>query len=259
MDVVVITQARTGSSRLPNKVLKRIQGKTLLQIHIDRIKQAREVDDIYIATTTQKEDDTIVKLANTLNIKSSRGSKEDVLDRFYQTVKNIKPKFIVRLTSDCPLIDPKLLDEVISQAKNQDLDYYANIIEERYPDGQDIEVFKFTALEKAHSETILKSDREHVTTYIRNNSSCKGGKLFRSNNHGLEQNYNHVRLTVDEPQDLEVIRQIIKDLGFDKGWKTYADHYLKTPQIKALNSKIPRNEGYQKSVNQDKKKQLPNL
>jgi len=252
MNVIVVTQARSGSTRLPNKVLKKIQGKTLLQIHIDRIKQAQEVDGIYIATTTQKADDVIVELANELNIKHSRGSEDDVLDRFYQAVKDIKPSFIVRLTSDCPLIDPKLLDDVITQAKQQDLDYYANIFEERYPDGQDIEVFKFSALEKAWRNTTLKSDREHVSPYIRNNSTYKGGTLFKSNNHGLEQNYNHVRLTVDEPQDFEVIKKIIETLGFDKDWKTYTDYYLNNHDIKALNSAVVRNEGYQKSINQDK-------
>lgn len=252
MNVVVVTQARSGSTRLPNKVLLKVEGKTLLQIHVDRIKQATQVDDIFIATTTEIEDDVIANLAENLEVKYHRGSENDVLDRFYQTVKDIKPDFIVRLTSDCPLIDPQLLDEVIIKAKEEDLDYYANIIEELYPDGQDIEVFKFTALEKAWNEATLISDREHVTPYIRNNSSCKGGILFKSNNHGLEQNYNHVRLTVDEPQDLEVIRHIIKDLGFDKDWKTYADYYLNNLEVKALNSKIVRNEGYQKSVDQDK-------
>lgn len=252
MNVVVVTQARSGSTRLPNKVLLKIEDKTLLQIHIDRIKQAKEVDSIFIATTNKKADNVIADLANDLDVKFYRGSENDVLDRFYQTVKNVKPDFVVRLTSDCPLIDPKLLDRVIAKAKEEDLDYYANIIEERYPDGQDIEVIKFSALEKAWRETTLKSDREHVTPYIRNNSSYKGGRLFKSNNHGLDVNYNHVRLTVDEPQDLEVIRQIIKDLGFDKDWKAYADYYLQNPEIKVLNDKIRRNEGYQKSVEEDK-------
>lgn len=252
MKVIVVTQARSGSTRLPNKVLLKIEDKTLLQIHIDRIKQAKQIDDIIIATTTENADDVIANLADSLGIKYHRGSENDVLDRFYQTVKAIQPDFIVRLTSDCPLIDPKLLDEVIVKAKEEDLDYYANIIEERYPDGQDIEVVKFSALEKAWRDTTLKSDREHVTPYIRNNSSYKGGTLFKSNNHGLDDNYNHVRLTVDEPQDLEVIRQIVKDLGFDKDWKTYADYYLNNSEIKALNDKITRNEGYQKSVDDDK-------
>ena len=252
MKVIAVTQARSGSTRLPNKVLLKIEDKTLLQIHIDRIKQAKQVDAIIIATTIEKADDVIASLANSLYVMYHRGSENDVLDRFYQTVKDIQPDYIVRLTSDCPLIDPMLLDEVIAKAKEEDLDYYANVIEEQYPDGQDIEVIKFSALEKAWKEASLKSDREHVTPYIRNNSTYKGGSLFKSNNHDLDDNYNHVRLTVDEPKDLEVIKHIVNDLGLDKDWRTYAEYYLNNPKVKALNDTIVRNEGYQKSVDEDK-------
>jgi len=251
MQVVAVTQARSGSTRLPNKVLLKIQEKTLLQIHIDRIKQSKEIDSIFIATTTKKGDDIIADLAKDLGVQFYRGSENDVLDRFYQTVKNEKPDFIVRLTSDCPLIDPKLIDEIILRAKALDLDYYSNGIEERYPDGQDVEVFKFSALEKAWNQSSLKSEREHVTPYIRNNSSYHGGSLFKAENHGLEKNYNHVRLTVDEPEDLKVIRQIVEDLGLNKDWKTYAEYYLSNAKIQALNGKIVRNEGYQNSLEQD--------
>ena len=251
MKVIVITQARSGSTRLPKKVLMKIQDKTLLQIHIDRIKESKLVDDIYIATTIKDDDDFIADLAQQLNVKHYRGSENDVLDRFYQTIKNVQPDLVVRLTSDCPLIDPKLLDEVIDQAKQHDMDYYANIFEERYPDGQDIEVFKFSALEKAWQEAKLSSDREHVTPYIRNNSTYKGGKLFKSKNHNLQENYNHVRLTVDEPQDFEVIKRLIEDLGMDKDWNTYADYYLSNNEIQSLNNNVVRNEGYIKSQKKD--------
>lgn len=251
MKVVVITQARSGSTRLPNKVLKEINGKSLLQIHIDRIKQAKLVNDIFIATTTNKDDDQIESLAKKLKVNYYRGSENDVLDRFYQTIKEVKPDFIVRLTSDCPLIDPVLLDDVIQQAISLKLDYYANIIEELFPDGQDIEVFTFKALKMAWEEANLKSDREHVTPYIRNNSSYKGGTLFTSDNHSIKENYNHVRLTVDEQVDFEVITKMIDALGLEKDWKTYAEYYIKNKDIHSLNSNITRNEGLLKSLNQD--------
>lgn len=251
MKVIAVTQARSGSTRLPNKVLLKIKGKTLLQIHIDRIKQSKLINGIIIATTDKTSDKVIVDTAITLGVDYYRGSENDVLDRFYQAVKNTRPDYIVRLTSDCPLIDAKLIDEVVAQAKKEGLDYYANIIEEKYPDGQDIEVFKFSALEKAWQEANLSSDREHVTPYIRNNSSYKGGNMFTSNNHGLKQNYNHVRLTVDEPQDFEVIKILVNELGLNKNWQAYADFYLSTPKIKMLNYKIKRNEGYQKSIDED--------
>lgn len=251
MKVVIITQARSGSTRLPNKVLKKIEGRSLLQIHIERIKQAKNVDEIFIATTVNKADDAIENLAKKCKVNFYRGSENDVLDRFYQTVKSIKPEFVVRLTSDCPLIDPNLIDEIVIQAKERKLDYYTNILEELYPDGQDVEVFTFKALEKAWNEAKLNSDREHVTAYIRNNSSYKNGKLFTSDNHRLNENYSHVRLTVDEQVDFEVIQRMITDLGLDKDWKTYADYYLNNNEINSLNSNITRNEGYTKSLNED--------
>jgi len=251
MKVLVITQARSGSTRLPNKVLKKIEGKSLLQIHIDRILQAKEVSSVLVATTTEKNDDVIEELLKTLDVDFYRGSQDDVLDRFYQAAKPYKPDYIVRLTSDCPLIDPKLLDEVIIVAQHKKLDYYANILEEKYPDGQDIEVFTFEALEKAWSEAKLTIEREHVTPYIRNNSSYKGGEMFESANHDISDNYNHVRLTVDEQKDFEVIKLLIQQLGFDKDWKTYADYYLNHKEIRTLNQQITRNEGYLKSLKDD--------
>lgn len=252
MKVVVITQARSGSSRLPKKVLLKVQGKSLLQIHIDRIKKAEQIEDIYVATTEKDCDDAIVKVAKQLGIKYYRGSEDDVLDRFYNTIKGVKPDWIVRLTSDCPLIDPKLLDEVILAAKEKSVDYYSNVMEERYPDGQDIEVFKFKALERAWKEATLKSDREHVTPYIRNNSSYKNGTLFSSGSHHLEENFNHIRLTVDEQADFEVIKKMVDVLGLDKDWKTYANYYLENRNLHSLNSDIIRNEGYKKSISRDK-------
>lgn len=248
MNVIVITQARSGSTRLPKKVLLEVQGQSLLEIHINRIKKAKLVDDIYIATTINQCDDAIVKLAIKLNVKYFRGSEEDVLDRFYTTAKGTNAEYIVRLTSDCPLIDPKLMDSIIEQAIERNLDYYSNVFEERYPDGQDIEVFKFTALEKAWKEAKLKSEREHVTLYIRNHSTYKNETHFTSDNHLLEENYNHVRLTVDEQADFEVITQLINALGVDEDWKSYADYYLSNQHIQKLNSIIVRNEGLLKSL-----------
>lgn len=253
MSIVVITQARTQSTRLPNKVLKKINGKTLLQIHIDRIKQAKLIDDIYIATTNNVADDIIEDLAKELQVKCYRGSANDVLDRYYQTIKDTRPDFIVRLTSDCPLIDPKLIDEIVQEAEFQSLDYYSNGLEERYPDGQGVEVFKFKALEKAWKEAILASEREHVTPYIRKNSTYYSQSLFTSNNHGLKESFKDVRLTVDEPNDFEVIKILVNDLGLDKGWRAYAEYYLDNKKIHSLNKDIIRNEGYLISINKDKK------
>ena len=253
MKVIAITQARTGSKRFPNKILKKINGKTLLQIHIDRVKKAKSLNDIIIASTLKKDDKIIEDLSNKLNINCFRGSELDVLDRFYQSIKNIKPNFIVRLTSDCPLIDPILIDEIVEKAKFYNLDYYSNTLDELYPDGQDIEVISFKSLEYAWKNSKLKSDREHVTPFIIRNSSYMGQNLFNSNSHKITGNYNSIRLTVDEQKDFDVIEIIIKKLGFEENWETYADFYQNNNKIKNLNKHIIRNEGYKKSLKLDNK------
>ena len=251
MKVILITQARVGSTRLPNKVLKKIKGKTLLEIHIERIKKSKLIDKIIIATTTETNDNIICDIAKKNSVFYFKGSENDVLDRFYQAVKNYKPNFIVRLTSDCPLIDPELIDTVIRNAINLNLDYYSNTLVECFPDGQDIEVIKFESLKKAWKNAKLKSEREHVTPYIRKNSSFCGGKLFKSETYKFNKNYKDVRLTVDEENDLKVINLLINKIGIDKSWLDYTKLYLKDNEINSLNKNIIRNEGYLKSLKKD--------
>lgn len=250
MEVVVITQARSGSTRLPNKVLLKIQEKTLLQIHLDRIKQAKEVDDIIIATTTKQADDLIVELAERLSVKYYRGSENDVLDRFYQSVKGIKPKWIVRVTSDCPLLDPKMIDAVIVCAKLNDVDYCSNGLVENFPDGQDVEVFKFSALELAWKEAKLKSEREHVTPFIRINSNFNGGILFKAVNFPCAYKFSEIRMTVDESKDFVLITKLINDLGANRSWLDYTN-YIINNNLSSINENIIRNEGLLKSLKHD--------
>src|SRR5690242_17368237 len=140
MKVLAITQARTGSTRLPGKVLKEIAGKTLLEIHLERILHSKLIDKLVVATTLEKEDDEIVKVAERANVSHYRGSLENVLDRFYQAAKIYQPEWVVRLTSDCPLIDANLIDQVIVFAMNNDVDYCSNTLVPTFPDGIDIEV-----------------------------------------------------------------------------------------------------------------------
>jgi spore coat polysaccharide biosynthesis protein SpsF (cytidylyltransferase family) len=252
--VVAVTQARTGSSRFPGKILKEVNKKTLLEIHIDRLKQSLLIDDIYIATTNKPIDAAIEKIAEKNQLKYFKGSEDDVLDRFYKTLSYIKcqkPDYVIRVTSDCPLIDPLLIDEIISSALERNLDYYSNTMDEKYPDGQDVEIFKFKALEKAWFEATLKSDREHVTPYIIRNSTYKGGNLFHADNHFLNENYNNVRMTVDEPNDLEVIKLLISNLGLNRKWQDYTEFYLKNEDIRKLNRDIERNQGYHLSIEKE--------
>lgn len=250
LKTILVTQARTGSTRLPGKVLKKIEGKSLLQIHLDRLKNCKNVNEIIVATTVNEEDNVIFDKAIEWGYIASRGSESDVLDRFYQAVKDKNPEWIVRVTSDCPLIDPILVDDVIRFVQEKDKDYGANILVENFPDGQDIEVFKFSALEKAWKEASLQSEREHVTPYIRNNSDYKGGNLFSSVNYPCESDFSKVRMTVDESRDFDLIKILINKLGIDKSWKEYTDFIIDNNLAK-VNDQIIRNEGLLKSLKND--------
>lgn len=247
---ILITQARVGSTRLPRKVLKEIEGQSLLKIHLNRLIKCKNVSEIIVATTINEEDTIIYDKAIEWGFSASRGSESDVLDRFYQAVKDKRADWIVRVTSDCPLIDPKLIDSVIDFVQKNDKDYGANILVEHFPDGQDIEVFKFSALKKAWENAKLQSEREHVTPYLRNNSDVKGGVIFKAINFPCDYDYSKIRMTVDEPRDFELIKILINKLGVDKSWKEYTNYIIEN-KLDKINDQIIRNEGLLKSLKND--------
>lgn len=247
---VLITQARTGSTRLPGKILMEVNDTPLLKIHLDRLSKSKNVDKIIVATTVSQEDDIIEKLCTEWGYVVVRGSENDVLDRFYQVVKNIKPNWVVRVTSDCPLIDPQLIDNVVAITKAEDKDYGANVIDETFPDGQDVEVFKFSALEKAWKEAEKMSEREHVTPFIRNNSNLKNGNIFSAISYKNNTDYSKIRMTVDEQPDFDLINKIINELGLDRSWLEYTE-YIINNKLLEINGNIIRNEGYLKSLKND--------
>lgn len=251
MKIIAVSQARTGSSRLPDKVLKKADGETLLQIHLNRLKKSERLSEFILATTTKVGDIIIREIAQANGIKCYQGSENDVLDRFYQAVQPLRPDYVVRLTADCPLIDAQLMDKVIDYTLANDLDYVTNTLETTYPDGQDVEVFKFSALEEAWYQAKLKSEREHVTPYIRNNSDWYGKGPFKAGNFTEGFDYGHLRMTVDEQADLELIRQLISQLGKERAWLDYALLQDSDTEISAINSGILRNEGLLKSLQND--------
>jgi spore coat polysaccharide biosynthesis protein SpsF len=244
MKIIAITQARTGSTRFPNKIMKRIEDKTLLRIHIDRIKKSQKKGIIIIATTRKKNDDIIEIEANNLGVHCYRGDEEDVLDRFYEAAKLHNPDYVVRLTSDCPLIDPSLIDDIVEATIDSNVDYGSNTLIESYPDGQDIEVFTFSALKKAWESARLVSEREHVTPYMKKN-------LKVLNIHSNNMKFGKVRMTVDEPNDFEVIKRLIDKLGINENWEAYSKLYLSDKTISNVNDSTTRNEGYINSIEND--------
>ena len=249
-NTVLITQARSGSTRLPGKILKEVDGQTLLQIHLERLNKCLKVDEIIVATTVNSEDEIIYNKALEWGFTAFRGSELNVLDRFYQSLKGKKPDWVVRVTSDCPLLDPELVDAIVNFAQNNSYDYVSNGIVEHFPDGQDVEVFKFSALRKAWKNAKLKSELEHVTPYIRNNSDGKGDDIFSSMNYACQDNYSHIRMTVDEPRDFDLIQYIINQLGTDKSWLDYTNYIIQNDLTK-INDKIIRNGGFIKSLKND--------
>ena len=249
--ILLITQARVGSTRFPNKITQRLADTTLLGLHLERLKKAQLVTDFCVATTQEAGVEEIIDIANHAGINTFQGSLNDVLDRFYQAALVHKPRYVVRVTSDCPLLDPELIDKVISFCVESKTDYCSNMIVEEYPDGQDVEVFTFEALEKAWKEAKLPSEREHVTPYIRNNSDIKGGNLFRADHFKAPDNYNHVRMTVDEPKDLNTIKKLVSILGFNATWLAYTECIINNID-EFDNQDITRNEGYLKSLHNDK-------
>jgi spore coat polysaccharide biosynthesis protein SpsF len=252
MNVLALTQARIGSSRLPGKILKTIEGESLLEIHLKRVLKSNRIDKLMVATTLEPGIEKVEAICSRLNVGVYKGSLTNVLERFYEAASTVKPKWVVRLTSDCPLIDHTLIDAVIDFAVSSDLDYASNTLNPTFPDGVDVEVFKFSALEKAMSEAKLESEKEHVTPFIWKNSTFNGVNTFKSDCFLFEADYSNIRLTVDTNEDFEVIKSLIELKGSNMPWISYVKALQDHPDLMKLNESHMRNEGYAKSLNNDK-------
>lgn len=238
MKNVVIMQARVGSSRLHAKVLKELCGKTVLEHDIERIRQAKTVDDIIIATTDKKEDSAIIDIANKCNTKSFKGSECDVLDRYYQAAKKYNVENIIRITSDCPLIDPYVIDDVVRHYEENPCDIITNVPNEweqmSYPRGLDLEMFSFSWLEKAWNEATDSYDREHVSPFIYDNA--KNRCYYR-----YDKDYSQYRWTLDTNEDWMVIKNIYEHFYHGKHNFYFMDivKYMEQhPEISEINSEV---------------------
>lgn len=202
-----IIQARMGSTRLPGKVLMKISKYPMLWHVISRVQQASILDHVVVATSEAEADEPVVTLCREIETACFRGSEDDVLDRFYQTAHAIDADIIVRVTADCPLLDPNVLEKTVELFQASPCDYASNTIDRTFPDGLDVEVFSFTALAQAWGEAQLMSEREHVTSYI-----WKNPELFNIQQYTQDQSLSHLRWTVDEPEDMEFVRCVYKHL-----------------------------------------------
>jgi len=235
--VVCITQARMGSTRLPAKVMREIRGKPLLWWHLTRLQRAHRVDRIVVATTAGAEADPIVALAEGLGIAVFRGDEHDVLARFAGAAEMAGAETVVRVTSDCPLIDPALIDAVIEfYGSLQPETRYASLDVSRYPRGLDVEVFARGALDEAMAEAHDPADREHVTPYLWRRPERFG---LRQLSHGIEAG--HYRLCVDEAADLDLVTRLISylaPLNAHFGWRHCVEALEAHPEWAAINGSV---------------------
>ena len=249
--IFAILQARTSSTRLPGKVLKPILGCSMLSLQIERIQRSKKIDKLIVATSNERSDNDIGNLCINIQIPCFRGSLDDVLDRFYQTATQYEPEHVVRLTGDCPLIDPEIIDKVINFYFEGDFDYATNsMVPYTFPDGLDVEVFSFTVLEKAWHEALLSSHREHVTPFIRQHP-----EMFKVGHYKNEVDLSHLRWTVDEPEDFEFVSQIYKEL-YSQNPTFITEDILelisRKPSLLGINSHVVRDMGAKKSAEADK-------
>lgn len=222
-----IIQARTGSTRMPNKVLFKVSGVSMLEYMVKRLSLSKKINKIVIATSVNKKDESIESLCDKIGISCFRGSEDDVLDRYYQCILKYKNyENIIRLTGDCPLIDPKVVDEVITFfEKNFKLDYASNVIKRTFPQGMDVEIFKREALYESAQKAILPAEREHMDEYVLNH------KRFKKGNFSAAYNFSHFRLTLDYNEDFEVIKFLIKNSKLTDSYLRYVSLLSRSPQM----------------------------
>lgn len=244
--ILGIVQARMASTRLPGKVLMPLAGAPMLARQIERLRRARKLDRLVLATTTGKEDDAIAELAADLSVQCCRGSADDVLDRYVRSAEPDAPSHVVRLTADCPLADWHLIDRTIDFALAGGFDYAANTLRPTWPDGLDVEVMTFAALKESWREARDPVEREHVTQFM-----LRRPVRFDLGSLEGDTDLSALRWTVDEPRDYEFVSRVYEALYPANPAFTTADviELLKErPQLLEINSGIERNEGLRLSI-----------
>ncbi len=247
MKTVAIVQARMSSSRLPGKIMAEIEGKAMLWHVVTRARAARCLDTVAVATSVAADDDHVEAFCRANDFPCFRGSLDDVLDRYLQAARHFGADIVVRVTADCPMLDPALIEPVVEAVSRGGYDYAANNIDCTYPDGLDAEAFRYDVLERAWREARLTSEREHVTPYIR-----KHPELFNIQSIKGEKDLSALRWTVDEPRDLEFVQRVFAGLGKTAfGMNDVVDLIARHPELQDINQDIGRNEGYLKSLMND--------
>jgi spore coat polysaccharide biosynthesis protein SpsF len=235
MNIVTIIQARMGSTRLPGKVLMDLGGKTVLARVVGRMRRATRVKEIVVATTDSPADDAVVRECHRLEVSAFRGSESDVLDRYCRAARVCAAGAVLRITSDCPAIDPELVDETVRMFQDQSADYASNSLTPSYPRGLDTEVFTTVALERAWREASERYEREHVTPYF-----YEHPELFKVISLQGRIDYSRYRWTLDTAADLKLLREIYARFGNqdDFGWYQAVRLMEREPGLEGWNSHV---------------------
>ncbi|NOW05993.1 cytidylyltransferase domain-containing protein [Clostridium beijerinckii] len=240
MKVVCIIQARMGSSRLPGKVLKKICGKTILEHEVNRLKLVYNIDEIVIATTVEERDKVIVEEANRLKVKYFRGSENDVLSRYYLAAKENNADVVIRVTSDCPCMDSRIIEDIVDTFKkyrdSEKIDYMSNTLARTFPRGYDVEIFNFDCLENAFLKSEKDYEREHVTPYLYDFNN-----KFKIKEYKNSYDYSNYRVTLDTIEDLKVIESIFERLYCENSnfhMQEVVEFLKQNPEVVNINAKI---------------------
>ena len=235
MKAVGIIQARMGSTRLPGKVLMQICGRSMLAWVVTRARRARLLDEVVVATTDLPADDAIVSECAAIGVPVFRGSEDDVLDRYHGAAEAFDADPVVRITSDCPLIDPEVIDLVVRAFPDSGAEYASNTLERGYPRGLDVEAISRAALEEAWQLADRPHERVHVTPFIHQNP-----ERFKLHSIPCEEDHSDLRWTVDTAEDLEVVRGIAEALGGrdDFGWRDAIEVFRRNPQLAGINRSV---------------------
>jgi len=257
--VIAIIQARFGSIRLPGKILMKIQNKPILYYVLNQVQHSEKITKIIVATTKNRQDDQIVHFSNSFGVDFTRGDENDVLDRYYQCAKEFPSEIFVRITSDCPLIDPNLIDQCIDEFTKNNYDYFSNIHKKDgnswvydpsgYPMGFSVEVFSFDALQTAWINSKKLSEREHVTLYILNHP-----EEFRIGNMENSDDHSDIRLTLDHKEDFDLIKMVIEYFPKNEIFNLpkIISFIENNSKLKNINSKYSFDEGLIRSLREDK-------
>lgn len=239
MKVVAIVQARMGSTRLPNKVMKSINGVPMIELLLARLAKSQQIDQIVLATSVDPRNQPLVEHVSRLGFTCEQGSENDVLERYVQAAEKHAADVVVRITGDCPLVDPELVDECIRRFKEAGVDYLSDTITPTYPDGLDVEVVRFAALHRAMQESSKPFDHEHVTPYVRESG------VFSTAAFQNDEDLSNLRWTVDDPEDFEVITHVFEHFAPEVhfGWKDVLALQRSQPGLFVANQKIQRNQG----------------